>query len=92
MEGHPGAAQRDRFTVTDRLSRTGEIVAIAKPHQVESFLRGKHRAMAGTRMIGMTVGNHGPVHRTGGIDMKAAALAAHAGRRREENVFEAHQA
>jgi hypothetical protein len=41
-------------------------------------------------MIGMTVGDHGLVHRTGGVDMKPAVLAAHAGRRREKDVFGAH--
>ena len=90
VEGHLDATQRDGLTIADRLRRPSEVVAVAQPHQVECFLGGQHRTVAGTRMIGMTVGDHGLVHRTGGVDMKAAVLAAHAGGRREKDVFGAH--
>ena len=78
------AAERNALAIAHRLRRAGEIDAIAKPHDVERFLRRQHRAVPGARVVGMAVGDDGLVHRLGRVDMKAAALAAHAGRRRQQ--------
>jgi hypothetical protein len=43
-------------------------------------------------VVGMAVGDDGFFHRLCRVDMKAAALAAHAGRRRQQKVFGTHQA
>ncbi len=90
MEGHGRAAQVHAFAIPDGLRGAGEAFAVTKPHDVERLLRGEHRAMAGTGVVGMTMGDHGLVHRTGGIDMKAAELAAHARRARQQNLLGTH--
>ena len=90
MERHRDAADVQGLAVADRLRAAGEIVAVAQPHQVERLLRGQHAAVAGAGMVGMPMGDHGLVDRPGRIDMKAAGLAAEAGRGRQQNVFGAH--
>ena len=84
------AAEIDAFAVADRLRRAGEILAIAQPHQVERLRRRQHRAMAGARMVGMGMRDQRALDRPRRVDMKAAGLAAHAGRRRREDVFGTH--
>ena len=90
----PGGVQRDRrpgqrdaFAIGERLGGAGEILAVAKPHQVERFLGRQHSAMTGAGVIGMGVGNDRAFDRPGRVDMEAAAFAADPGRRRNENVF-----
>ena len=90
MERDLRAAEVDAFAVADRLGRAGEILAVAQPHQIERFLRRQHRAMAGARMVGMGVRDQRPLDRPGRVDMKGAELAAHAGRRRRQDVFRTH--
>jgi hypothetical protein len=79
--------QRDTFAIWERLGTAGEILAVAKPHEVERFLGRQHGTMAGAGMIGMGVGNDRAFDRSGRVDMEAAAFAADPGRRRHENVF-----
>src|SRR4051812_23989641 len=90
MERQLGAAQSERLAGLCHLRGTGEIVAVAEPHQVERLLRGQHRAVARPRVVGVAVGDHGLVDRTRRIDMETADLAAHAGRRRRQKLFGAH--
>ena len=90
MQTHFRVAKRDGLAIAGSLRRSGKILAVAQPHEVERLLRRQHRAVAGTRVVGMAVGDHGLVHRTGRIDKKTAAFAAHAGRCRHQNVFGAH--
>ena len=81
----------DGLAVADRLRRAGEILAVAQPHDVERLLRRQHRAVAGARMVGMAVGDQRLVDRPRRVDVEAAALAAHAGRRRHQDVFGTHR-
>ena len=81
MERHLRAAQRQCFARLRHLRRTGEIRPVAEPHHVERFRRRQHRTVAGPRVVGMAVGDHGLVDRPRRVDMEAAGLAAHAGRR-----------
>ena len=90
MERHLHAAEIDALAIARRLRRAGEILAVAQPHQVERFLRRQHRAVAGAGMVGMGVGDQRPLHRPRRVDVKAAELAAHAGRRRQQDVFRSH--
>ncbi len=90
MERHLGAAQGECLARLCHLRGSGEIVAVAQPHQVERLLRGQHRAMARPGVIGVAVGDHGLVDRPRRIDMEAAGLAAHARRRRRQKLFGAH--
>ena len=90
VERHFRAAEIDAFAVADRLGRTGEILAVAKPHEIERLLRRQHRAVAGAGMVGMGVRDQRPLDRPRRIDMKGAELAAHAGRRRHQDVFRTH--
>jgi hypothetical protein len=53
-------------------------------------LGGEHRTVAGTRVVGMAVGDDRFVHRARGVDMEAADLAAEAGGRSQENIIGAH--
>src|ERR1700704_512477 len=46
--------------------------------------------MAGPGMVGMAVGDHGPLHRPYRIDMKAAGLAAEAGGDGHQDVMRTH--
>ena len=80
----------DAFAVADRLGRAGKVLAVAQPHQIERFLRRQHRAVAGAGMIGMGMRDQRPLNRPRRIDMKGAELAAHAGRRRHQDVFRSH--
>ena len=91
MEGHPGAVERHALAIADRLRGAREILAVAQPHEVERLLRGEHRAMAGARMVGMAMRDHGLLDRPGRVDVEAAGLAAHAGGRRQQDVFGTHR-
>jgi len=62
----------------------------AQAHQVERFLRGEHRAVAGARVIRMAVGDQRLVDRARRIDMKAAGLAAQTGGNGYQDVLRAH--
>src|SRR5262249_16372803 len=90
MERHPCAPEREDLAVADCLRRGGEGLAVTQAHQVERLLRGEHRAVAGARMIGMTMRDHSLVHGPCGVDMETADFAVHAGRRGQENIFGAH--
>ena len=72
------------------LRRAGEILAVAQPHQIERLLRRQHRAVAGAGVVGMGMRDQRPLDRPRRVDMEAAGLAAHAGRRRHQDVFGAH--
>ncbi len=84
------AIDLEALTVGDRLIRAGEIVAVAQPHQIERLLGRQHGAVSGAGMIGMGVRDQRPLHRARRIDMETAEFAAHAGRRRHEDVFRTH--
>ena len=90
MEGDVDAIEPHRLAIADRLRRAGKILAVAQPHQVERFLRRQHGAMAGPRMVGMAMRDQRLVDTPGRIDIEAAPLAAHASRRRHQNVFRSH--
>src|SRR4029450_2673057 len=90
MEGHPYAAERHGLAVTDRLGRGGEVFSVSQAHQIERLLGGKHRAVAGARVVGMAVCDERFVHRARGVDIKAADLAAEAGGGPQENIVGAH--
>ena len=92
VEGGGDAVQGDGLAVADRLRRAGEILAIAQPHDVEGFLRRQHGAVAGPGMVGMAMRDQRLVDRTGRVDVKAAGLAADAGRCRQKQVFGTHRA
>ena len=77
MKGHARRRRASmRLAVADRLRGAGEIVAVAQPHQVERLLRRQHRAVAGARVVGVAVRDHGLVHRPGRIDVEPAAACS----------------
>ena len=90
MEGDGHAVELDALAIGDRLRRAGEILAVAQPHQIERFLRRQHGAMAGAGMVGMGMRDQRALDRPRRVDMKPAALAAYAGRRRHQDVFRTH--
>lgn len=68
-------ADLDAIDVADgselcRLGRSGKIVAIAYPHDVECLLRRHDMLVAGSGVVGMAMGDQGALHRTDGIDME----------------------
>src|SRR5262249_25240000 len=65
----------------------GETLAIAQVHDVERLLRRQHRTMAAARMVGMSMGDDGPCHRSDGIDVEAARLAPESGGGGGPDVF-----
>ena len=71
MEGHRHAVEVDLFAIADRLGGAGKARAVAQPHDVQRLLRRQHRAMAGARMVGMAMRDHGLVHRPGRVDVEA---------------------
>jgi len=90
MKCHGDVAEPDLLAIADRLRGPGKILAIAQPHDVECFLRRQHRAVAGTGVVGMAMGNDGPLDRPHRVDMKAARLAAQPGRYRCQDVLRSH--
>ena len=90
MERDRGAVERDALAIGDGLRRAGEILAVAQPHQIERLLRRQHGAVAGAGMVGMGVRDQRALDRPRRVDMKTAALAAYAGRRRHQDVFGTH--
>ena len=90
MERDADAAEVDAFAVADRLRGAGKVLAVAQAHQIERFLRRQHRAMARAGMIGMGVSDQRPLDRPCRIDVEGTELAAHAGRRRHQDVFRSH--
>ncbi len=90
MQRDTHAADAHALAVRRRLLRAGEALAVPQPHQVEGLAGGEHRTVAGTGVVGVGVGDHRPVHRPGRIDVEPAGLAAHAGRRRQQDLVGAH--
>ena len=80
-------AELERLAVSHHLRRAGEIVAIAQPHDLERLRRRQHGAVARPRMVGVTLGDQGLVDRPRRVDVKAAGLAADAGRRGNQDIF-----
>ncbi len=87
---YPDVTEPDLLAIADDLRRAGKVFAITQPHHVQRFLRRQHRAMAGAGMVGMAVGNHGPLHGTDGVDMEAAGFAAKAARGWQQDVLRTH--
>ena len=83
-------AELQFLAIGDGLRAAGKIVAVAQPHHVERFLRRQHRAVAGSGVVGMAVGDHGALHRAHRIDVEAAGLAAQAGGDGHQDVLRAH--
>ena len=90
MEFDGDVAEPDFLAVANRLGAAREIVAIAQPHHVERLLGRQHRAMAGSGVVGMAVGDHGALDRPDRVDMEAAGLAAQAGGDGHQDVLRAH--
>ena len=90
VERDRGAVERHTLAIGDGLRRAGEVRAVAQPHQIERLLRRQHGAVAGAGVVGMRVRDQCPLDRTSRVDVEAAGLAAHAGRRRHQDVFGAH--
>src|SRR5258708_31632666 len=90
MEFDGDVAEPELLAIGDRLRAARKIVAIAQPHHVERFLGGQHRAMAGAGVVGMTMGDHGPLDRPHRVDMEAAGLAAKAGGDGDQEGLPAH--
>ena len=62
VQRHPLRVQhRDGAREVDREAPAGGRSAVAQPHHVERFLRRQHRAMAGAGVVGMAMGDHGPL-------------------------------
>ncbi len=91
VEGGLDPVEVDGFAIFDGLGAPGEIIAIAQPHDVERLLRGQDGAMAGAGMVRMAMGDECLVHRPRRVDVELAALAAHAGRGGQEDVFGTHK-
>ncbi len=91
VESHPHTAEINALTIADRLRAAGEPVAVTQPHQIERLGGRQHGAVAGACMIGVGMGDQRPLDRPGGVNVKPAALAAHAGRGRQEYVFGMHR-
>ncbi len=90
MEFDGDVAEPELLAIGDRLRAARKIVAIAQPHHVERFLGGQHRAMAGAGVVGMAMGDHGPLDRPHRVDMETAGLAAKAGGDGHQDVLRAH--
>src|SRR5438309_2007724 len=69
MKRHLGASEVEALAVADRLNRAGKILAVTQPHEVERLLRRQHRAVAGPRMIGMSVTDEGLFDWPRGVDV-----------------------
>src|SRR5262245_3047758 len=92
MKADPRPIQLESLAIADRLRAAGEIVAVADAHDVESFLRGQHRAMTGARVVGVAMRDQGLFDRARRIDMEAAGPAADARWRRNQDIFRTHRA
>src|ERR1700722_9058444 len=66
------------------------MVAIAQPHHVERLLGGEYRAMAGSGVVGMAMGDHGALDRPHRIDVEVTRLAAQPGGNRHQDVLRTH--
>ena len=83
-------AEPQFLAIGDGLRAAGEIIAIAQPHHVERLLRGQYRAVAGTGVVGMAMGDHGALDRPHRIDMEVTRLAAQPGGNRHQDVLRTH--
>ena len=92
MEFDLDVAEFDFLAIRNRLHTAGKIVAIAQPHHVERLLRGQHRAVAGSGMVGMAMGDHSALDGPHRVDVEAAGLAAQAGSNWQQDVLRAHVA
>ena len=90
MEFDGDVAEPDLFAIANRLRTAGKMVAIAQPHHVERLLGSQYRAMAGPGMIGMAVGDDGPLDRPHRVDVEAARLAGQAGGDGHQDVLRTH--
>jgi len=92
MEAHLGTIKLQRLAIGYRLRALGEFIAVAQTHDVQRFLGRQHSAMASAGMVGMPMCDQRLFNRPRRIDMKAAGFAAHAGWRRNKDVFGTHRA
>lgn len=83
-------AELQFLAIGDRLRAAGEMIAVAQPHHVERLLGGQDSAVAGSGVIGMTMGDHGALDRPHRVDMKTAGLAAQAGSSWQQDVLRTH--
>jgi len=90
MERHLHVAEVDGFAVSNRLRGAGKTVPVTQPHQIDRFRRCEHSAVSCTRMVGVTMRNHGFVNRTCRIDVESAELATHTIWRRQNDVLRPH--
>src|SRR5271165_6163547 len=90
MEFDADVAEPDLLAIGDRLRAACKILPIAQPHHVERLLGGQYRAMAGAGVIGMAMGDQGPLHGADRIDVKAAGLAAETGGSWQQEVLRTH--
>ena len=80
-------ARRRSSTVSPSLATCvapGEIVAVARRHDLQRLGGGQHRAMPGARVVAVTVGDQRARHRPRRVDMEIARRTIEAGRRRGE--------
>src|SRR3569623_1660850 len=76
MKGYGHVLKPDALTVGNRLRRTGEIIAITQPHNIERIMRRQYRAVAGTGLVGMAMRVECALHGPHRIDLKATVFAA----------------
>ena len=74
-EPERNVAQIDRFAITKRLRLSGGGLAVARPHDRQGLRRGEDLAVAGPGVIGMAMGDDGPVDRADRIDIEPGRRA-----------------
>src|SRR4051812_37169217 len=91
MERYLCVADGQRLAEYRRLTAPGEVVAVARRHDLERLVGGQDGAMTGASVITMAVGDQRARHGRGRIDVEIARGAIEALRRWAKQGFGTHR-
>ena len=86
-QGHLDAIVGERLAIGRGLALAGEVLSVAGRHDRQGLGRGGHGAMARAGVVGVAMGDHGPVHGADRVDVEVSRRAVEAVRSGTEKVF-----
>src|SRR5207248_5579296 len=90
VKAHRYAVDGEPRAVGNRLRGSGEILAVAQPHQIQRLGGREHAMMSRPGMVGMRMGDERTVDRPQRIDIKSAGTTTKPGGRAYQQLFRTH--
>lgn len=77
----------EALAIEDGFAATGEVLAVADRHDRQGLWRSGDHPVARPSVVGMTMGDHGPVHGADRVDIKVSRRAVETRRPGTEKIF-----